>query len=99
MRRTRRRHGRHADRRTPRPQRPRQPRLLPHLAPHRGRRDSERNCVSNIRPPGGLAYATAADRIAWLMREARGRGLTGVALKDETRGAAAIAGPVGMADS
>ncbi len=67
-------------------------------SPRRGRRDSERNCVSNIRPPGGLDYATAADRIAWLMREARVRGLTGVALKDETGGAAAIAGPAGVAD-
>ena len=26
----------------------------------RGRRDSERNCLSNIRPPHGTGYATAA---------------------------------------
>lgn len=50
--------------------------------PRRGRIDSERNCVSNIRPPHGLGYAEAADRIAWLMREARARGSTGVTLKD-----------------
>lgn len=50
--------------------------------PRPGRRDSERNCVSNIRPPHGLGYMVAADRIAWLVREARMRRLTGVALKD-----------------
>lgn len=53
-------------------------------SPRRGRLDSERNCVSNIRPPHGLGYADAAERIAWLMREARARKLTGVALKDES---------------
>jgi ethanolamine ammonia-lyase small subunit len=51
-------------------------------APRRGRRDSERNCVSNIRPPHGLSYAAAADTIVALMRSARGLQLTGVALKD-----------------
>lgn len=51
-------------------------------APQRGRRDSERNCVSNIRPPHGLSYATAADTIAALLRAARARRLTGVALKE-----------------
>ena len=51
-------------------------------APARGRRDSERNCVSNIRPPHGLGYAAAADRIAWLMHAARSRRLTGIDLKD-----------------
>lgn len=47
-----------------------------------GRRDSERNCVSNIRPPDGLSYDAAADTIARLLRAARVRRLTGVALKD-----------------
>nr|WP_299909235.1 ethanolamine ammonia-lyase subunit EutC [Sphingomonas bacterium] len=51
-------------------------------APRPGRQDSERNCVSNIRPPHGLGYAAAADAIVWLMTEARVRKLTGVALKD-----------------
>jgi ethanolamine ammonia-lyase small subunit len=51
-------------------------------APRPGRRDSERNCVSNIRAPDGLAPEAAADKIAWLLREARRLGLTGVALKD-----------------
>ena len=52
--------------------------------PRPGRRDSERNCVSNIRPPHGLDHETAATRIAWLVHQARARRLTGVALKDES---------------
>ena len=51
-------------------------------APRTGRRDSERNCVSNIRAPGGLSPQQAADKIAWLLQEARRIGLTGVELKD-----------------
>ncbi|WP_394762545.1 ethanolamine ammonia-lyase subunit EutC [Phenylobacterium sp.] len=50
--------------------------------PKPGRRDSERNCVSNIRPPGGLSPDQAADKIAWLLGEARRLGFTGVDLKD-----------------
>ncbi len=52
--------------------------------PRVGRLDSERNCVSNIRPPHGLGYDEAADTIAWLVREAFAHGITGVALKDES---------------
>lgn len=51
--------------------------------PRVGRLDSERNCLSNIRPPDGLPYAVAADKLAWLMAEARARKLTGVGLKEE----------------
>ena len=51
--------------------------------PRPGRRDSERNCVSNIRPPHGLTTATAARTLARLLTSARSRGLTGVALKDD----------------
>jgi ethanolamine ammonia-lyase small subunit len=50
--------------------------------PRPGRRDSERNCVSNIRPPHGLSYAAAADTIARLLRAAREQEKTGVALRD-----------------
>ena len=49
--------------------------------PRIGRRDSERNCISNIHP-GGLSYAVAANNLVWLMRQAMIRQLTGVALKD-----------------
>jgi ethanolamine ammonia-lyase small subunit len=50
-------------------------------APRVGRVDSERNCVSNIRPDG-LPLARAAARIAWLLREAQRRRVTGIELKD-----------------
>jgi ethanolamine ammonia-lyase small subunit len=50
--------------------------------PRPGRQDSERNCISNIRPPTGLSYEQAASRIAWLLSAARRQKLTGVALKD-----------------
>jgi ethanolamine ammonia-lyase small subunit len=56
--------------------------------PAPGRRDHERNCISNIRPPRGLSYAEAAARAVWLMRAARRAGHSGVALKDDS----AIAG-------
>jgi ethanolamine ammonia-lyase small subunit len=49
--------------------------------PRAGRQDSERNCVSNIRPPHGLGYDAAADSIATLLVAARRLRLTGVALK------------------
>ena len=52
-------------------------------APKVGRADSERNCVSNIRPEG-LPLADAATRIAWLVRESQRRRITGIALKDDS---------------
>jgi ethanolamine ammonia-lyase small subunit len=48
-----------------------------------GRVDAERNCVSNIRPEG-LPPERAAERIAWLLRESLRRGVSGVALKDDS---------------
>ncbi|MGX5657606.1 ethanolamine ammonia-lyase light chain EutC, partial [Geodermatophilus nigrescens] len=51
--------------------------------PRPGRADSERNCVSNVRPPHGLSYAQAADTVAALLAAARELGASGVALKDE----------------
>jgi ethanolamine ammonia-lyase small subunit len=53
------------------------------FAPKPGRTDAERNCVSNIHG-SGLGYDEAAFRIAWLIREGLARGITGVALKDES---------------
>jgi ethanolamine ammonia-lyase small subunit len=52
-------------------------------APRVGRADSERNCVSNIRPEG-LPLAEAAARLAWLVRESRRRHVSGIALKDDS---------------
>ena len=50
--------------------------------PRLGRRDSERNCISNVHGRGGLSPDLAATKVAWFVREALRRGLTGVALKD-----------------
>ncbi len=49
--------------------------------PRVGRVDSERNCISNIRSPGGLSYEQAAAQLAWLMNAARRQRLSGVQLK------------------
>jgi ethanolamine ammonia-lyase small subunit len=58
--------------------------------PRVGLSDASRNCISNVRP-AGLPLTEAADKLLWLMAEARRRGLSGVALKDETT--QAVAGP------
>ena len=55
-------------------------------APRPGRLDAERNCISNVRPEG-LPLPAAAARLAWLLVQADARGLTGVALKDDSSGA------------
>ncbi len=52
-------------------------------APRVGRKDGERNCISNIRR-GGMGAEEAAFKAHWLLREAMRRQLTGVALKDES---------------
>jgi ethanolamine ammonia-lyase small subunit len=52
-------------------------------APRVGRKDGERNCISNIRR-GGLSAAEAAFKAHWLLREAMQRKLSGVGLKDES---------------
>ena len=54
--------------------------------PRPGRHDAQRNCVSNIRPES-LAIDAAARKIAWLVRAALDRGLTGVGLKDDSEAA------------
>jgi ethanolamine ammonia-lyase small subunit len=52
-------------------------------APAPGHEEAGRNCVSNIRPEG-LPVPAAAARLAWLVREALRRRMTGLALKDES---------------
>jgi ethanolamine ammonia-lyase small subunit len=52
-------------------------------APRRGRMDSERNCISNIRP-GGTSYDLAVFKLLHLLNRARALGATGVTLKDDS---------------
>ena len=52
------------------------------FAPRVGRRDSERNCISNIHTHGGLDYVQAARKLCWLADQAFAREITGVGLKD-----------------
>jgi ethanolamine ammonia-lyase small subunit len=58
--------------------------------PHTATTDAERNCVSNIRP-GGNAPGEAAARIVFLLGAMRRRGVSGVALKDESEAAPMLA--------
>ena len=51
--------------------------------PKVGLLDSERNCLSNIRPQG-MDDSVALEKFMYLLTEARRRKLTGVALKDKT---------------
>ncbi|MCU0868604.1 MAG: ethanolamine ammonia-lyase subunit EutC [Burkholderiales bacterium] len=55
-----------------------------------GRSNAERNCISNVREPDGLAYAVAAHKLFFLLTEARRRKLSGVDLKED---AAALEAP------
>ena len=58
-------------------------------APRVGLSDASRNCISNIRA-AGLSVDAAADKLHWLLTQARLRRLSGVALKDETGAATAL---------
>jgi ethanolamine ammonia-lyase small subunit len=50
--------------------------------PYVGRLESDRNCISNIRPEG-LAYEEASATLLYLMQKARRLKFSGVKLKDE----------------
>jgi ethanolamine ammonia-lyase small subunit len=49
--------------------------------PKRGNTDAQRNCISNVREPGGLAPREAAEQLAWLLVRSLEQGVSGVALK------------------
>jgi ethanolamine ammonia-lyase small subunit len=49
--------------------------------PHVGLTDADRNCISNIRTEG-LSYVNAANKLLFLMNEARRRKLSGINLKE-----------------
>jgi ethanolamine ammonia-lyase small subunit len=66
---------------------------LTHL-PRPGRSDADRNCISNIHPPDGLGYQSAARTTAALVAGARRLGRSGVDLKDTSR--AALSGGTGQ---
>jgi ethanolamine ammonia-lyase small subunit len=51
--------------------------------PRIGRMDSERNCISNVRPEG-LSYVLAAAKLAFLAQQALRLQLSGIALKDDS---------------
>ncbi|AUW57785.1 ethanolamine ammonia-lyase [Sphingobium sp. SCG-1] len=53
------------------------------FAPQRGRRDSERNCISNIHGRGGTPQDVAAASLARLIKQAFRLQLSGVNLKDD----------------
>ena len=65
--------------------------------PSPARTDADRNCVSNIRPEG-LPPTDAAAKLAWLLKESRRLGLSGVNLKDNQTGTAEFI-PRGCGDS
>lgn len=65
------------------------------FAPVPGRRDSERNCISNIHAHG-LPPCRAAVKIAWLVRESLRLRLSGIDLKEDAPTAALAAAPMAI---
>jgi ethanolamine ammonia-lyase small subunit len=51
------------------------------FSPKRGNTDAQRNCISNVREPGGLSPAEAAEQLAGLLVRSLEQGVSGVALK------------------
>lgn len=52
--------------------------------PKMGKKDSERNCISNVRPEG-LSYKEAALKSLYILEKAKVLKLTGVELKDDMK--------------
>jgi len=52
--------------------------------PRIGHRDADRNCISNIHARG-LAYDDAAQKLVWLMTQARRSQVSGIALKEDAK--------------
>jgi ethanolamine ammonia-lyase small subunit len=57
--------------------------------PKVGLHDAKRNCISNVRP-AGLPVEAAAEKLQYLLTQARSLGLTGIELKDESGSTNAI---------
>ena len=57
--------------------------------PRRGRKDAERNCISNIREEG-LSYAAAAGRLQYYLLESLRLRLSGLGLKDPAEDVAGL---------
>jgi ethanolamine ammonia-lyase small subunit len=50
--------------------------------PKSGNSDANRNCISNVRPPNGLGYEDASEKLMFLIQESLRRKLSGVDLKE-----------------
>jgi ethanolamine ammonia-lyase small subunit len=61
--------------------------------PKRGNSDAQRNCISNVREPGGLSPLAAAEQLAFLVTRALEQGVSGVALKAQAAEAASLPKP------
>jgi ethanolamine ammonia-lyase small subunit len=61
--------------------------------PKRGNSDAQRNCISNVREPGGLSPLAAAEQLAFLVTRALEQGASGVALKAQAAEPASLPKP------
>jgi ethanolamine ammonia-lyase small subunit len=61
--------------------------------PKRGNSDAQRNCISNVREPGGLSPLAAAEQLAFLLTRALEQGVSGVALKAQAAEVAKLPTP------
>jgi ethanolamine ammonia-lyase small subunit len=51
--------------------------------PQPGNHDAQRNCISNIRPPGGLDHKLAGIKLLYLIQESLRQRISGVGLKED----------------